>query len=152
MEENKTNEQTAKEEPMSRQEELEFTETLRKDVEKKHKLFTFVKWANFCVMILLVGIAVLWLIHGDYGYAINNVLWAFIAWIMWRENRKDSRATKIILWLLNELDVYMTIDGNNEVIISHYEKMHKLNEEIKKNQEQMIAMLKSEVAELKAKS
>jgi hypothetical protein len=150
MEENKTNERTAKEEPMSRQEELEFTETLRKDVEKKHKLFTFVKWANFCVMILLVGIAVLWLIHGDYGYAINNVLWAFIAWIMWRENRKDSRATKIILWLLNELDVYMTIDGNNEVIISHYEKMHKLNEEIKKNQEQMISILKIEIAGLKA--
>ena len=150
MEENKTNEQTAKEEPMSRQEELEFTETLRKDVEKKHKLFTFVKWANFCVMILLVGIAVLWVIHGDYGYAINNVLWAFIAWIMWRENRKDSRATKIILWLLKELDVYMTIDGNNEVIISHYEKMHKLNEEIKKNQEQMISILKIEIAGLKA--
>lgn len=152
MEENKTNEQQAQEEPMSREEELEFTEALRKDVERKHKVFTWLKWAYFCGMILMVVIAVLWAILGDWCYAVNNVMWAFVSWMMWRENRRDSRAAKVILWLLKELDVYMTIDRNNEVIINHYEEMQKLNEEIKKNQEQMISILKIEIAGLKAKS
>ena len=149
-EEQKDAEQPASgEQPKDNDEEInEDAKEMLAECEKSHRRKYLLEKLWICVVVMIAASVVGWLVTGKWLNAANNLLWLFIAWMYWRQEKIMLSAAKFILHLL----------GNNFSLtkqVEHYDKMVKvygekdeLWQELNNNHEKHIANLEKMNANL----
>ena len=150
-EEQEAVEQPASEEQPKTDEDEEISEEAKEllaDCEKKHRRQYLLEKLWICVVVMIVLSMVGWLITGKWLNAANNLLWLFIAWMYWRQEKVMLSAAEFILHLLGKC-------FNLTKQVEHYDKMVKIYgekddiwRELQQNHEHQIENLEKQVASL----
>ena len=121
-EEQEAVEQPASEEQPKTDEEEEIGEEAREllaECEKKHRRQYLLEKLWIAVVVMIALSLVVWLVTGRWLNAVNNLLWLFIAWMYWRQQKVALSAAEFILHLLGK-----TFNLTKQV--EHYDKMVKV--------------------------
>ena len=171
-EEQEAVEQPASEEQPKTDEEEEIGEDAKEllaECEKKHRRQYLVEKLWIAVVVMIALSLVGWLVTGRWLNAANNLLWLFIAWMYWRQQKVALSAAELILHLLGEtfnltkqvehynkmVKVYGEKDelwreladnhkrqiANNEKMIANLEKSNDLSQQIIDKQKELIQRL-----------
>lgn len=122
-------------------------EMLAECEKKQHRQYLLEKlW--ICVVVMIAVSMIGWLVIGKWLYAVNNLLWLFIAWMYWRQQKAVFSAGEFIVHLLGEM-------FNLTKQVEHYDKMVKvygekdeLWQELQRNHERHIASCEKLIANL----
>jgi uncharacterized membrane protein YcjF (UPF0283 family) len=152
----KNEEQEAVEQPVSEEqpktdEEEEVSEDLKEMLdtcEKKHRRQYLLEKAMLCVMVMIVASMVGWLVCGKWLNAVNNLLWLFIAWMYWRQQKAMVSAAGFILHLLGKTFNLTKQNEAYEKMVKTYGEKDDLWRELTKNHEKLIANLEKMNANL----
>lgn len=144
-------EQPASEEQPKTDEEEEIGEDAKEmlaECEKKHRRQYLLEKLWIAVVVMIALSLVGWLVTGRWLNAANNLLWLFIAWMYWRQQKVALSAAEFILHLLGKC-------FNLTKQVEHYDKMVKvcgekdeLWQELNNNHEKHIANLEKMNANL----
>jgi uncharacterized membrane protein YcjF (UPF0283 family) len=121
-EEQEAVEQPASEEQPKTDEEEEIGEEAREmlaECEKKHRRQYLLEKLWIAVVVMIALSLVGWLVTGRWLNAANNLLWLFIAWMYWRQQKVALSAAEFIVYLLGK-----TFNLTKQV--EHYDKMVKV--------------------------
>lgn len=121
-EEQEAVEQPASEEQPKTDEEKEIGEEAREllaECEKKHRRQYLLEKLWIAVVVMIALSLVGWLVTGRWLNAVNNLLWLFIAWMYWRQQKVALSAAEFILHLLSKC-------FNLTKQVEHYDKMVKV--------------------------
>ena len=121
-EEQEAVEQPASEEQPKTDEEKEIGEEAREllaECEKKHRRQYLLEKLWIAVVVMIALSLVGWLVTGRWLNAVNNLLWLFIAWMYWRQQKVALSAAEFILHLLSKC-------FNLTKQVEHYDKMAKV--------------------------
>lgn len=150
-EEQEAVEQPASEEQPKTDEEEEIGEEAREllaECEKKHRRQYLLEKLWIAVVVMIALSLVGWLVTGRWLNAANNLLWLFIAWMYWRQQKVVLSAAEFILHLLGKM-------FNLTKQVEHYDKMVKvygekdeLWQELQRNHERHIANCEKMIANL----
>lgn len=149
-EEQKDAEQLASgEQPEDNNEEIsEDAKEILAECEKKHRRQYLSEKLWICVVVMIAASVVGWLVAGKWLNAANNLLWLFIAWMYWRQEKVCLSAAEFIVHLLGEM-------FNLTKQVEHYDKMVKvygekdeLWQELQRNHERHIANCDKLIANL----
>ena len=171
-EEQEAVEQPASEEQPKTDEEEEIGEEAREllaECEKKHLRQYLLEKLWIAVVVMIALSLVGWLVTGRWLNAANNLLWLFIAWMYWRQQKVALSAAEFIVHLLSKcfnltkqvehynktVKVYGEKDelwreladnherqiANNEKLIANLEKSNDLRQQIIDKQEELIQRL-----------
>lgn len=142
----KTEEQKDAEQPASGEQPKDNDEEISEDAkemlaecEKKHRRQYLLEKLWICVVVMIAASVVGWLVTGKWLNAANNLLWLFIAWMYWRQEKVCLSAAEFIVHLLGKM-------FNLTKQVEHYDKMVKvygekdeLWQELQRNHERQIA-------------
>ena len=171
-EEQEAVEQPASEEQPKTGEEEEIGEEAREflaECEKKHRRQYLLEKLWIAVVVMIALSLVGWLVTGRWLNAASNLLWLFIAWMYWRQQKVALSAAEFIVHLLSKcfnltkqvehynkmVKVYGEKDelwreladnhkrqiANNEKLIANLEKSNDLRQKIIDKQEELIQRL-----------
>lgn len=121
-EEQEAVEQPASEEQPKTDEEEEIGEEAREllaECEKKHRRQYLLEKLWIAVVVMIALSLVGWLVTGRWLNAANNLLWLFIAWMYWRQQKVALSSAEFIVHLLGK-----TFNLTKQV--EHYDKMVKV--------------------------
>ena len=124
-EEQEAVEQPASEEQPKTDEEEEIGEEAREllaECEKKHRRQYLLEKLWIAVVVMIALSLVGWLVTGRWLNAVNNLLWLFIAWMYWRQQKVALSAAEFIVHLLSKC-------FNLTKQVEHYNKMVKVYDE-----------------------
>lgn len=108
-----------------------------------------------CVVVMIAVSMVGWLVTGKWINAVNNLLWLFVAWMYWRQQKAMLCAGEFTLHLLGKcFNLTKQVEMYEMVLKSYsekdeiWQKLDANNEKIIANQEMQIANLEKLIANL----
>ena len=162
----KVEEQKDAEQPASGEQPKDNNEEIREDAkemlakcEKIHRRQYLLEKLCVCVVVMIAASVVGWLITGKYLNAANNLLWLFIAWMYWRQEKVCLSAAEFIVHLLGKMfnltkqvehydemvkvygekdELWQELQRKHEKLIANLEKSNDLRQQIIEKQEQLI--------------
>lgn len=151
----KTEEQKDSEQPASGEQSKDNDEEISEDAkemlaecEKSHRRQYLLEKLLICVVVMIAASAVGWLITGKWLNAANNLLWLFIAWMYWRQEKVRLSAAEFIVHLLREMfNLTKQVEHYDEMVKVYGEK-DELWQDLQRNNERHIANCEKLIANL----
>lgn len=130
------------------EETSEETKAILDECEKRQRRQDMLEKAMICVMVI-VGLSMAgWMLCGRWINAVNNLLWLFVAWMFWRQQRLFHVAAKVV-------HHFVCVNINLRKQIKQYEKMVKVYGEkdelwhkLQQNYERQIANSEKKITKL----
>ena len=150
-EEQEAVEQPASEEQPKTDEEEEIGEEAREllaECEKKHRRQYLLEKLWIAVVVMIALSLVGWLVTGRWLNAANNLLWLFIAWMYWRQQKVALSAAEFIVHLLSKcFNLTKQVEHYNKMVKVYGEK-DEIWRELTDNHERQIANNEKLIANL----
>lgn len=144
-------EQPASEEQQKTDEEEEIGEDAKEmlaECEKKHRRQYLLEKLWIAVVVMIALSLVGWLVTGRWLNAANNLLWLFIAWMYWRQQKVALSAAEFILHLLSKCFILTKQVEHYDKMVKVYGEKDELWRELADNHERQIANNEKMIANL----